>query len=60
MTEKKKIEELERKVRMLEDDLETLIQDSNNFRILKMISEIQEEVAKIKNEPVGMLFTYRV
>jgi predicted nucleic acid-binding Zn-ribbon protein len=66
MKEKEEIKELKREIKALkqringlEKDLDYQIEHSSGIGNLKMcIRELQEEVAKIKNEPVGMLFTW--
>jgi len=58
---KEKIKELERRIAGLERDLDLTIKHNEKLIFSHgMLRELQEEVAKIANQPVGMMFTYRV
>ena len=48
--------DLELRIRALEDDFETLLA-SQAKNLIGMIRELQEAVAEIKGEAVGMMFT---
>tara|TARA_R100000654_G_scaffold11453_5_gene25195 strand:- start:24283 stop:24504 length:222 start_codon:yes stop_codon:yes gene_type:complete len=55
---KYKIEVLEERIEGLEKDLEYIVENSPDFGMIKYcIEELQEEVAKLANQPVGILFT---
>jgi archaellum component FlaC len=55
---KKEIQELKQTIKGLERDLDYVVENSNNTGSLKYcIEELQEEVAKLANQPVGILFT---
>tara|TARA_B100000424_G_scaffold125973_1_gene95442 strand:+ start:220 stop:420 length:201 start_codon:yes stop_codon:yes gene_type:complete len=56
---KAEIKTLKQRILGLERDLDYQIeQNEQNSKIKSCIRELQEEVAKMKNEPVGMLFTW--
>ena len=58
---KEKIKKLERRIAELERDLDLTIKDSKNLYLSHaMMKELQEAVAEMANQPVGMMFTYRV
>jgi len=48
--------DIQLRLRALEDDFETLLA-SQAKNLSTMITELQEAVADLKGEPVGMLFT---
>ena len=55
----KEINRLKQRVSGLEHDLDyQLEQNSTNGNFHVNIRELQEAVAKMANEPVGMMFTY--
>ena len=55
---KYKVEVLEQKIEGLEKDLDYIVENSPDFGKLRYcIEELQEEVAKMQNKGVGMLFT---
>ncbi len=55
---KKEIQELKQTIKGLERDLDYVVENSNNTGSLKYcIEELQEEVAKLAKQPVGILFT---
>jgi len=55
---KKKIEELEMKIKGLEKDLDYVVENSPDFGMIKYcIEELQQVVANMHNQPVGILFT---
>ena len=55
---KYKIEVLEQRIQGLEKDLDYIVENSPDFRGIKYcIEELQEVVANIQNQPVGILFT---
>ena len=57
---KDKIEELESRIAGLENDLDDLHSELESVRISsKNMRELMEEVAKLANQPVGMMFDYR-
>jgi len=66
MKEKEEIKELKREVKALkqrisglEKDLDYQIeQNSVNGNLKMCIRELQEEVAKMANQPVGMMFSW--
>jgi len=56
---KYKIEVLEQKIEGLEKDLDYQIeQNSTNGNLRMCIRELQEEVAKMANQPVGIMFSW--
>jgi predicted RNase H-like nuclease (RuvC/YqgF family) len=56
---KREIETLKQKIRGLEKDLDYHVENNRGIGSLKMcIQELQEEVAKMQNQPVGILFTW--
>lgn len=56
---KREIKALKQRISGLEKDLDYQIeQNSMNGNLKMCIRELQEEVAKLANEPVGMLFTW--
>ena len=55
---KYKIEVLEERIEGLEKDLDYIVENSPDFGMIKYcIEELQEVVANIHNQPVGILFT---
>ena len=55
---KKKIEELEMKIKGLEKDLDYVVENNPDFGMIKYcIEELQQVVANMQNQPVGILFT---
>jgi len=57
---KEEISRLRQRVSGLERDLDyQLEQNSTNGNFHANIRELQEEVAKMANQPVGMMFDYR-
>tara|TARA_R100000353_G_scaffold107849_1_gene77505 strand:+ start:200 stop:415 length:216 start_codon:yes stop_codon:yes gene_type:complete len=55
---KYKIEVLEQRIQGLEKDLDYIVENSPDFgRVKYCIEELQEVVANIHNQPVGILFT---
>ena len=56
LTEHTLILDLQLRIRALEDDLETLLAGQAT-NLGNMIRELQEAVADLKGEPVGMMFT---
>jgi len=57
---KEEIKQLRQRIIGLERDLDYQIQQNNaNSNIRQNIRELQEAVAKMANEPVGMMFDYR-
>jgi len=55
---KKKIEELEMKIKGLEKDLDYVVENNPDFGMIKYcIEELQQVVANMHNQPVGILFT---
>jgi uncharacterized coiled-coil protein SlyX len=57
---KDKIKELEQRIAGLERELD--FQIKTNEKLISshaMMRELQEEVAKLANQPVGMMFDYR-
>jgi len=55
---KKKIEELEMKIKGLEKDLDYVVENSLDFGAIKYcIEELQQVVANMHGQPVGILFT---
>ena len=55
---KYKIEVLEQRIQGLEKDLDYIVENSPDFgRVKYCIEELQEVVANIQNQPVGILFT---
>ena len=55
---KKEIKALKQRINGLEKDLDYQIENSDVIGLKMCIRELQEEVAKMKNEPVGILFTW--
>lgn len=54
----KEIEELKQTIKGLERDLDYVVENSPDLGTLRYcIEELQEEVAKMQKQPVGMLFT---
>ena len=54
----KEIEELKQTIKGLERDLDYVVENSPDLGKIKYcIEELQEEVAKMQKQPVGMLFT---
>jgi predicted nucleic acid-binding Zn-ribbon protein len=57
---KEEIKLLKRRISGLEQDLDTQIQLNNNTGGYQAnIRELQEAVANLANQPVGMMFDYR-
>jgi len=57
---KNKIERLEERIRGLERDLDELHSELEPLRISRQnMKDLMEEVAKLANQPVGMMFNYR-
>ena len=55
---KYKVEVLEQRIQGLEKDLDYVVENNPDFGMLRYcIEELQEEVAKMQKQPVGMLFT---
>ena len=55
-----KIEELESRIAGLEIDIDDLLSRLESVKSSsKNMRDIMEEVAKLANQPVGMLFDYR-
>ena len=56
---KDEIKELKQRISGLEHDLDYQVHQSNkNDVVLSCIRELQEEVAKMAKQPVGILFTW--
>jgi archaellum component FlaC len=56
---KTEIRNLKKRVAGLEKDLDYQVHQNNkNDSVIRCIRELQEEVAKAANQPVGMLFTW--
>jgi len=56
---KTEIRNLKKRITGLEKDLDYQVhQNSKNDAVIVYIRELQEEVAKLANQPVGMLFTW--
>ena len=56
---KEEIKKLKQRITGLEKDLDYQIHQNNKNDVVMMcIRELQEEVAKMANQPVGMLFTW--
>jgi len=54
-----KTRNLEKRIAGLEKDLDyQMHQNNKNDAVMMCIRELQEEVAKLANQPVGMLFTW--
>ena len=57
---KNKIERLEQRIRGLERDVDELHSELEPLRISRQnMKDLMEEVAKLANQPVGMMFNYR-
>lgn len=57
---KNKIEKMEERIRGLERDLDELHSELELLRISRQnMKDLMEEVAKLANQPVGMMFNYR-
>ncbi len=55
------VKNMERKIEALASDLDGLYaEDKTNLTLLSAVREIQDEVAKMANQPVGMMFVRRV
>ena len=55
---KYKVGVLEQRIQGLEKDLDYVVENSPDFGMLRYcIEELQEEVAKMQHQAVGMLFT---
>lgn len=55
------VKNMERKIEVLASDLDGLYaEDKTNLTLLSAVREIQDEVAKMANQPVGMMFVRRV
>ena len=58
---KEEIKALKQRISGLEHDLDYQInQNSTNSKVVMDIRELQEAVANMANQPVGMMFDYRV
>ena len=56
---KTEIRNLKKRIAGLEKDLDyQMHQNNKNDAVMMCIRELQEEVAKMANQPVGMLFTW--
>ena len=56
---KKEIRNLKKRIAGLEKNLDYQVHQNNkNDAVMMCIRELQEEVAKMANQPVGMLFTW--
>lgn len=56
---KTEIRNLKKRIAGLEKDLDYQVHQNNkNDAVMMCIRELQEEVAKMANQPVGMLFTW--
>jgi hypothetical protein len=56
---KKYIEGLEESIRGLERDLDELHRELESLRVSRQsMEDLMEEVAKLANQPVGMMFNY--
>jgi cell division septum initiation protein DivIVA len=56
---KTEIRNLKKRIAGLEKDLDYQVHQSNkNDAVIMCIRELQEEVAKMANQPVAMLFTW--
>jgi len=56
---KTEIKNLKKRIAGLEKDLDYQVHQSNkNDAVVMCVRELQEEVAKMANQPVGMLFTW--
>ena len=57
---KDKIEKMEERIRGLERDVDELHSELESLRISRQnMKDLMEEVAKLANQPVGMMFNYR-
>tara|TARA_R110001599_G_scaffold87072_1_gene232800 strand:+ start:908 stop:1087 length:180 start_codon:yes stop_codon:yes gene_type:complete len=57
---KDKIEKLEERLRGLERDLDELHKELESLRVSRQnMKDLMEEVAKLANQPVGLMFDYR-
>ena len=57
---KDKIEKMEERLRGLERDLDELHKELESLRVSRRnMKDLMEEVAKLANQPVGMMFDYR-
>tara|TARA_Y100001951_G_C11101709_1_gene162413 strand:+ start:171 stop:371 length:201 start_codon:yes stop_codon:yes gene_type:complete len=54
-----KVANLEQKIKGLEKDLDMIYnKDTNIIKMVNCIRELQEEVARLSGQPVGILFDY--
>jgi hypothetical protein len=59
MKDENKIEKMEERIRGLERDLDELHRELEWLRFSRQsIKDLMEEVAKLANQPVGMMFNY--
>ena len=57
---KEEIKALKQRINGLERDLDYQIhQNSNNAKLADDVKDLQEAVASMANQPVGMIFDYR-
>jgi len=60
MKDENKIEKLEERIRGLERDLDELHRELESLRVSRQnMKDLMEEVAKLANQPVGLMFDYR-
>jgi len=55
-----KLEKMQERVRGLERDLDELHKELESLRVSRQnMKDLMEEVAKLANQPVGLMFDYR-